>query len=170
MKPGTEKRSWGLVPAVLVLALAAMLIVCGCTTQPDGPTTMTPTATATTLATAVPTTPAPQGEGAMKVYNESANNSTVKISLGGDTIMVSLAENPTTGYSWNASVTKGLSIVNDTYLPGSQSQTMVGAGGTHSWILNGTAAGMQKFSAVYMRPWENVTEGAYVLNVLVESP
>jgi inhibitor of cysteine peptidase len=106
----------------------------------------------------------------MKVYNETSNGSTVKIALGGEQIMVSLAENPTTGFSWNASVTSGLAIVNDSYQPSPQSQTMVGAGGVHSWVLTGTSAGEQKFSAVYMRPWENMTgsEDTFLLNILVE--
>jgi inhibitor of cysteine peptidase len=47
---------------------------------------------------------------------------------------------------------------------------MVGVPGTHYWILSGTAAGQQKFSAIYKRPLENVTgsEETFVLNVLVE--
>ncbi len=73
----------------------------------------------------------------------------------GETAVVALQENPTTGYSWNATVTSGLAIVNDTFIaPDSQ---LVGAGGEHRWTVEGTAAGNQTFSAVYRRPWENVT-------------
>ena len=107
----------------------------------------------------------------MNVYNENANGSTAKIPLNGGCI-VRLAENPSTGYSWNATVTSGLAIVNDTYEADPLAQGRVGAGGTHSWTLKGTAAGEQKFSAVYMRSWENVTgsEDTFVLNILVEKP
>jgi predicted secreted protein len=106
----------------------------------------------------------------MNVYNETANGSTVKIPLGSGGLVIQLAENPTTGYSWNATVTSGLTIIDDAYEQDPQSQGMVGGGGTHFWILSGTAAGEQKFSAIYMRPWENVTgsEDTFVLNVLVE--
>jgi predicted secreted protein len=107
----------------------------------------------------------------MKVYNETANGTTVKIPLGTGGCIVRLAENPTTGYAWNATVTAGIAIVNDTYVQDPLSQGMVGAGGTHSWTLAGTAAGEQKFSAVYKRSWENVTgsEDTFVLNILVGS-
>jgi predicted secreted protein len=93
-----------------------------------------------------------------------------RVSEAMNALVIQLAENPTTGYSWNATVTSGLTIIDDAYEPYPQSRGMVGAGGTHFWILSGTAAGEQKFSAIYMRPWENVTgsEDTFVLNVLVE--
>lgn len=147
--------------AVILILLAAMMFA-GCTTQPAGTPTATPTLT--------PATTSPPVEMKdMHVYNETANGTTAKIPLGGG-LIVRLVENPSTGYSWNATVTPGLAIVSDAYEPGPQSQGMVGAPGSHSWILSGKAAGEQKFSAVYMRPWENVTgtENTFVLNVLVE--
>jgi inhibitor of cysteine peptidase len=160
------KRRKPLILAAIFLLLAGMLVLSGCTTQPATNTTTTPTAT-----TAVPTTSAPVGGNDMNVYNENANGSTAKIPLNGGCI-VRLAENPSTGYLWNATVTSGLAIVNDTYEADPLSQGRVGAGGTHSWILKGTAAGEQKFSAIYMRSWENVTgsEDTFVLHVLVEKP
>lgn len=162
------KKRKTLLSAAVFLLLAGLLILSGCTTQPAGNPTATPTATPTN--TEVPTTSAPVTEKDMNVYNETANGSTVKIPLGSGGLVVRLAENPSTGYSWNATVTSGLTIVGDAYEPDPQSPGMVGAGGTHFWILSGTAAGEQKFSAVYMRPWENVTgsEETFVLNVLVE--
>jgi inhibitor of cysteine peptidase len=160
------KKRKPLILAAIFLLLAGMLVLSGCTTQPATNTTTTTTAT-----TAVPTTTAPVGENNMNIYNENANGSTAKIPLNGGCI-VQLAENPTTGYSWNATVTSGLAIVNDTYTQDPVSQGMVGAGGTHSWTLKGTAAGEQKFAAVYKRPWENTTgsEQTFVLNIVVEKP
>jgi inhibitor of cysteine peptidase len=106
----------------------------------------------------------------MQVYNETANGTTVKIPLGVGGLIVRLAENPSTGYSWNATVTSGLTVIGDAYEADPLSPGMVGAGGTHFWVISGTAEGEEKFSAVYMRPWENVTgsEETFVLNVLVE--
>ncbi len=166
MIPDSLKRRKPLMVTAIFLLLAGMLVLSGCTTQPATNTTTTPTAT-----TAVPTTTAPVGENNMNVYNENANGSTAKIPLDGGCI-VRLAENPSTGYSWNATVTSGLAIVNDTYEADPLSQGRVGAGGTHSWTLKGTAAGEQKFSAIYKRSWENVTgsEDTFVLNVVVEKP
>jgi inhibitor of cysteine peptidase len=162
MTSDSQKRRTLVYSAAAVLLLAGMLVVSGCTTQP-----------ATTPATTtVPTTSAPVGGNDMKVYNETANGTTVKIPLGTGGCIVRLAENPTTGYAWNATVTAGLAIVNDTYVQDPLSQGMVGAGGTHSWTLTGTVAGEQKFSAVYMRSWENVTgsEDTFVLHIVVEKP
>ncbi len=168
MIPDSGKKQWTLFSAGLFILLAGMLILSGCTTQPAGTPTGVPTATPTS--TVVPTTAAPVPGEEMNVYNETANGSTAKIPLGSGGLVIQLAENPTTGYSWNATVTSGLTIIDDAYEPDPQSQGMVGAGGTHFWILSGTAAGEQKFSAIYMRPWENVTgsEETFVLNVLVE--
>ena len=70
----------------------------------------------------------------------------------GSTTDIILKENPTTGYSWNASVTSGLEIVNDSYNP--PTSRLMGAGGEHQWTIRGTAVGNQTFSAVYRRPWE----------------
>ena len=162
-----KHKSIGILSVFVVLA--ALLILSGCTTQPAGTPTATPTAT-TMPTTAVPTTTVPINMTDFDVYNETANNTTAKIPLGSGGLMVRLVENPSTGYSWNATVTSGLTIVDDYNEPGPSSQGMVGVPGTHYWILSGTAAGQQKFSAIYKRPLENVTgsEDTFVLNVLVE--
>ena len=166
MRTDSLKRRKPLTVTAIFFLLAGMLILSGCTTQPATNTTTTPTAT-----TAVPTTTAPVGENNMNVYNENANGSTAKIPLNGGCI-VRLPENRTTGYMWNATVTSGLAIVNDTYETNPNLQGTVGAGGIRSWTLKGTAAGEQKFSAIYKRSWENVTgsEDTFVLNVVVEKP
>ncbi|MDD1710787.1 MAG: protease inhibitor I42 family protein [Methanoregulaceae archaeon] len=169
MTPDSWKRKKTIASVSVFIVLAALLVLSGCTTQPAGTPTATPTAT-TMPTTAMPTTTAPVNMTDMEVYNETANNTTAKIPLGSGGLIVRLAENPSTGYSWNATVTSGLTIVDDAYEPNPASQGMVGAPGTHYWILSGTATGQQKFSAIYMRPWENVTgtEDTFVLNVIVE--
>jgi inhibitor of cysteine peptidase len=168
MMPDSLKKHKTLLSAGVLFLLAGMLILSGCTTQPAGTPTATPTATPMT--TAMPTTPTQVEVKDVEVYNEIANGTTVKIQPGTGGLIVQLAENPSTGYSWNATVTSGLTIIDDAYEADPQSPGMVGAGGTHFWIVSGTSEGEQKFSAVYMRPWENVTgsEETFVLNVLVE--
>ncbi|HVN74162.1 MAG TPA: protease inhibitor I42 family protein [Methanoregula sp.] len=100
--------------------------------------------------------------------NESQNNATVSISKG-EIITVSLAENPTTGYQWNLTVTPGLNITADTYTPSDPTGRLVGSGGTHSWDITAIASGDQQISAVYRRSWEPVTgnESAFVMTVTV---
>lgn len=72
-------------------------------------------------------------------------------------VVVNLAENPTTGYSWNATVSPGLTITKDRYLQNATTEGMLGAGGTHTWTLVPETSGVFTFSAVYRRPWENLT-------------
>jgi len=169
MTTDSWKKQKSIVILSVLVMLGAMLLLSGCTTQPAGTPTATPTATSMPT-TAVPTTTVPINMTDFDVYNETANNTTATIPLGSGGLMVRLAENPSTGYSWNATVTSGLTIVDDAFEQNPASQGMAGAPGTHYWILSGTAAGQQKFSAIYMRPWENVTgtEDTFVLNILVE--
>ncbi len=146
---------------IIAICLAAILAA-GCT-QPTPPVTPTPTATPT--ATASPT-PSPTATPILPVYNESDNNKTVALALGSPFI-VRLDENPTTGYSWNVSVTGGLNITDDTFIP--PTSGLIGAGGIHTWSMLTTKTGLQEFSGVYMRSWENKTgnETTYMLKVNV---
>jgi inhibitor of cysteine peptidase len=141
---------------ILILCLASIL-VCGCTqpaTQPVTPAA-TPTATSTPVATtAAPQTTSTPTVATMKVYNESASGNTITVPLNG-TFAVVLLENPTTGYSWNVTVTSGLVITNNTYIP--PQSTLIGAGGSHKWDVKAIKTGQQKFSGVYKQPWMNTT-------------
>ncbi|WP_342678727.1 protease inhibitor I42 family protein [Methanofollis sp. UBA420] len=89
-------------------------------------------------------------------FNETANGTAVNATVG-DIVGISLRENPTTGYLWNATLSSGLTLLNDTYTVDPHSEGMVGVGGTHLWLVRADAAGNQTFSAVYKRPWENTT-------------
>ncbi|WP_332449721.1 protease inhibitor I42 family protein [Methanoculleus sp.] len=72
-------------------------------------------------------------------------------------VLVSLAESPSTGYSWNATVSPGLTIADDRYEQNANPEGMVGVGGIRTWTLVPEHAGVFTFSAVYRRPRENVT-------------
>jgi inhibitor of cysteine peptidase len=144
------------ITGILILCLASIL-VCGCTQPPVQPAT--PTATPTATSTPVATTAPPQATAtppvtSMKVYNESANGNTITVPLNG-TFAVVLLENPTTGYSWNMTVTSGLVITNDTFT--APTSGLMGAGGSHEWDLKAIKTGQQKFSGVYKQPWMNTT-------------
>ncbi|WP_235855600.1 protease inhibitor I42 family protein [Methanofollis fontis] len=88
--------------------------------------------------------------------NESADGTTVDLTEG-ESVTIELEENPTTGYQWNATVSNGLVIVSDTYTVDEHPAGMVGVGGTRTWVVRADGSGIQTFSAVYHRPWENVT-------------
>ncbi len=158
------------ITGILILCFACILVA-GCTQAPVQPAT--PTATPTETGTPVATTAAPETTviatppATMKVYNESADGSTVTVPLDG-TFAVVLAENPTTGYSWNVTVTRGLEITNDTYI--APESGLAGAGGSHEWDITAIASGQQEFSGIYMQPWMNATGNETTFTLMVTVP
>jgi inhibitor of cysteine peptidase len=98
-------------------------------------------------------TPIPVGH---LVVTEEQNKATVTVNPG-NSITVTLQENPTTGYQWNLTATPGLLVTSDTYVPSDTTGKRVGSGGTRVWDLSAIAQGEQKIEAVYQRSWEPVT-------------
>ncbi len=107
--------------------------------------------------------------------NNSTSSGSIVIGMSGNATMLSLDkgtvftvrldENPTTGYSWNATTTPGVTVLNSTYISGGN---MPGAGGVHEWKLEATGTGAQEFNAIYERPWEkfgNETQYHLIINV-----
>jgi inhibitor of cysteine peptidase len=82
---------------------------------------------------------------------------------------VVLAENPTTGFMWNATLSPGLELQSSDYHQDDAPTGMVGVGGTRTWVIIAKNIGNQKFSAIYRRSWEQVTgnETAYIVNIMV---
>lgn len=116
-------------------------------------------------------TPGPSGtpvQAGNLVVNEQQNNATVQVSPG-STITVKLQENPTTGYRWNMSVSSGLRVVNDTYIPSDPTGQLVGSGGTRVWDIAADGPGTQQIRAMYHRSWEPVTgdETTFSMTVIV---
>jgi inhibitor of cysteine peptidase len=144
--------------------LALLGIICiiavafsGCTgTGTNGSTTPTPTPVGTAI---------PVGN---LVVSEAQNGATVSASVG-STITLKLAENPTTGYSWNLTTSSGLQVASDTYQPSDTTGKMVGSGGTHVWDIRAIQPGNQTIRAIYMRPWMPVAgnETAFAMTVNV---
>ncbi|WP_440950267.1 protease inhibitor I42 family protein [Methanosphaerula subterraneus] len=127
---------------MLALLVTGLLLTAGCTGQSGNNTTTAPANSSLPVMTGTIT-----GE-----------KNTTSITLpAGTTTTIELQENPTTGYAWNVTLSSGLAIENNTYIPDSTSADRVGAGGTHQWVVRGVSAGEQTFSAVYKRPWEPVT-------------
>lgn len=151
------------VKRIYGILVAGLLVVCmlgaGCTSQPVEP------GNATDTPTPVATTPVAAG---VFAFNETNNNETVTLPAG-SAITISLVENPTTGYSWNVTSSRGLTYVNDTFIP-PEDTGLVGAGGVHEWQYLATERGTGEFSAIYMRPWENVTgnETAFSMAFTIE--
>jgi predicted secreted protein len=148
------KRRFALLIGILAV-LTGLVVVCGCTQQPAGPGTPTPNPTQVPY------------EGLVS-FDEKDNNRTVTLSPG-ESFVIFLKENPTTGYVWNATWTVSLEPVGEGYEPDPATAGLAGAGGIHYWIFRGTEIGMQQFSAVYARPWESTTppESTYALHISV---
>ena len=133
---------------LLCILVVAVLVLCGCTsTPPAEPATTEPTA----AVTGTTEQPLSFAEKIAIIQKRTDENGPMTMAMH-TTTYIELIENPTTGYLWNATVTPGLSIVNDTYIP--PADPMPGAGGMHAWTVEAIAPGDQTFTAVYHRPWE----------------
>lgn len=107
-----------------------------------------------------------------KVITENDNGKSINLKKG-DTIYLKLKENPSTGYSWELSLSKGLNLLSDKYYsPESfkkSGEFIVGAGGIHLWKIKAVAKGSQQIKGIYKRSWEQETgeEQTFKLNVIV---
>jgi inhibitor of cysteine peptidase len=140
-----------LVRILACILLSAAVVMTGCMDtgkQPGKQPATTPTAGTP------PATPAVlQGMG---VYRADIMNSGETITAGlGDTVRVTLEENPSTGYTWNATTTPGLDILADRFEPSHVIGPIAGAGGTRIWDLKAIQPGPQVFTAIYSRSDES---------------
>jgi len=86
-------------------------------------------------------------------------------------LVVSLQENPSTGYSWHYSFKNGdiLKLVEDEYIPVSN-ENIVGSGGKHNWTFQPIKEGSELLTFSYYRSWEGSSTAIEerVLNVEVD--
>lgn len=81
------------------------------------------------------------------------------------TFHVKLDENRTTGYTWDAHVTPGLTIIKDDFV---RTDKLIGAGGLRVWTIKATDKGRQRFAAVYRRPSKEVSKNDRVYELKVK--
>jgi inhibitor of cysteine peptidase len=150
--------------ALIILVFAAVIIA-GCTGQIG----QKPTEQESNMQDNAQTMTENVREENMTQSLPQTQNGTHEILNLGDTITIYLKENPTTGYQWNATVTPGLTIENDTYVADPKGPGIVGSGGMHYWLIRGTEAGEQAFNAIYKRPWEPETgdETRFTMDITV---
>jgi inhibitor of cysteine peptidase len=159
-----------MVPKSLALFCLALVLIAGMIAVSACTSTVTPSATPSATPSVAPSvTPLPSSNNTIAAYNQSDKNKTVNAKTG-ETFTVTLDDNPSTGYAWNVSVTSGLTIVNDTYLPANT--TLVGVPGLHVWRITANGTGNQSFGGIYRRPQEPLigNETTYLLNVSVVAP
>ena len=78
----------------------------------------------------------------------------------GDTIVVSLEANATTGYSWEFSAGDTFEIVSSEYVPDPNPSNLAGAGGTQLVTLKVTTAGSSDLTGTYRQQWSSPSPGA----------
>ncbi|NYT07938.1 MAG: protease inhibitor I42 family protein, partial [Methanomicrobiales archaeon] len=118
---------------IIIVCLAAVFLA-GCTEEQDG---IPPTPT-----------PPPPVPGEVYMFDQTNNGETYDVPLDAE-IRIRLPENPTTGYSWQMTITPGLVIENESYQPDDPGGRLVGAGGTRQWILRTVQPGLQTVTGVY---------------------
>jgi predicted secreted protein len=72
----------------------------------------------------------------------------------GDTVVVSLDANATTGYEWQFTAGDTFSIESSKYVSDPNPDNLAGKGGTQVVTLKVTKAGTSDLSGQYVRPWE----------------
>jgi len=85
------------------------------------------------------------------------NNGSIIQAQPGDTVTITLGENPSTGFIWNATTSGDLVVTGRKYTSGNpigEMMGMVGSGGSRTWQLTVGNDHTQTFSAVLRRPGE----------------
>jgi len=94
----------------------------------------------------------PQAGAATIVVGPRANGTTVRLRVG-DSLVVRLPGNPTTGYRWVvAQRPPALRLVASRYAP--SLPTRLGRGGTYTFRFEAGVTGSGRLRLAYRRPWE----------------
>ena len=96
---------------------------------------------------------APEGTTVVDVTNAN-NGTTITVPKNG-AALVTLDENPTTGYQWTAKVSGNAEIAADSFVPPYLETPLVGAGGVHKWLVTFSGEPSGTFDAGYARSWED---------------
>jgi inhibitor of cysteine peptidase len=134
-----------------LLIMAALLAASGCTQQSAPATTPAPAPVPVTTMPA--TMPTASEEKKMVTFTESDNGATKEI-VAESRFAIQLKENPTTGYTWNATTSPGLEILSSDFKENAHPEGMVGVGGIRTWVLKTSDSGNYTFTASYARSWE----------------
>lgn len=89
--------------------------------------------------------------------SQNDNGKIINVSQG-DIVAIKLAENPTTGYSWQFEINPEnqnvINVISSKYLK--QVTTLIGAGGTKEYKFEVKNAGQITINGYYVRPWEEL--------------
>ena len=103
-----------------------------------------------------------------RVYAEEDAMGTIEIGVG-DTFIIKLKENPSTGFSWHYVVEPetAINLDSDEYAEDA-SGNLVGAPGQHEFVFKAVESGTARVTFEYYRDWEveNVEE-TYLFNFVI---
>jgi len=127
--------------AALALALTALgavaIVACGGNGEADG-----------------------SGSGAtLRVSPEPGGTTTVEVRVG-DTVVVSLDANATTGYEWSFTGGDTFTIASSEYVPDPNPSGLAGKGGSQVVTLEVTKAGTSDLTGVYAQSWNSPSPDA----------
>ncbi|MBE6523766.1 MAG: hypothetical protein E7Z65_02680 [Thermoplasmata archaeon] len=86
----------------------------------------------------------------------------------GEDVVISLAANATTGYSWVIKSSDGLEKTKDWYEVEKGREGLCGAGGTQYFQFHCEKAGTYKVVLDYQRPWEDAPIQTTTVDVIVK--
>jgi inhibitor of cysteine peptidase len=168
------KKTYMIAVIGCVLILGAALIA-GCidaspaaekTTVSPLPTDGIPTVS--TALTTAPTGTSPASATMFRTLylNSTANGEIVTIPMG-DRVLVRLSENPTTGYTWNVTAARGITVISDAYT--APDSSLKGAAGYHEWLLSPQTVDTYIFKTVYLRPWVGATATDDTFSLVIQT-
>ncbi len=104
------------------------------------------------------------------VVTDEANGTTVSLRPG-QTLVVRLKANPTTGYRWEL-IKVNQAILKLTgkagYTPSISDQQIVGSGGTAEWRFEAVGSGTTVLTLHYLRPWTSNAKPAKMFSLTVK--
>jgi inhibitor of cysteine peptidase len=89
--------------------------------------------------------------------DEAENLGEVVLSAG-DTLLLSLESNPTTGYAWEIAEIDQSILREASHEYEAEASGLVGSGGHEIWRFDALAAGRTTLQLEYRRPWEEGVE------------
>jgi predicted secreted protein len=102
-------------------------------------------------------------EGIPSQFTESDNGKTYEIPRNAG-VFVLLTESPADNYLWNASVSPGLKIADDYYLP-NLAGPRTDINGSHAWHVYANGTGKQSFHAAYYRGSQKFQDYSLTLQI-----
>ena len=102
-----------------------------------------------------------------RVVNVSESGKQIELSPG-DSLVVTLDSNPSTGFAWSISGITDEGVIDDVNNEFKGADTgMMGAGGQEVWTFEAGDKGTSTIEMQYSRPWETGIEPAATFNVTV---